>query len=135
MSKDDLKACLSRQPAILFALLFGSRGRGTPRPDSDWDIAIYLEDSLAAKQRFDLRLRLHSELEDLGKVDLVILNEAPPLLAHRALAGERLLIRDLSRFVAFVVQTLGLAEDQRYWLKIHREALARRLREGTFGRP
>jgi predicted nucleotidyltransferase len=78
MSKDDLKACLSSQPAILFALLFGSRGRGTPRPDSDWDIAVYLEDSFAAKQRFDLRLRLHSELEDLGKVDLVILNEAPP---------------------------------------------------------
>jgi hypothetical protein len=135
MTLHDLKERLNRRPEILFAFLFGSRHNGRPRPDSDWDVAIYLDDALTAKERFDLRRHLSAELEDLGKVDLVVLNEAPPILAHEALCGERLLMRDRSRFASFLVLTLGLAEDQRYWLKIHRQAQLRRLREGTFGQP
>ena len=121
---------------ILFAYLFGSRaGGGRPRPDSDWDVAVYLGDSLDARRRFDIRVRLSAELEEAGKVDVVVLNDAPPLLAHRVLTGRRILVRDKSALVRFVVKTLAFAEDDRHWSEIHLQAMRTRLAEGRFGRP
>ncbi len=120
---------------ILFAFVFGSRARGTARPDSDLDVAVYLSPNLTPKERFDTRLRLHAELEDFGPVDVVILNDAPPLLAHRALLGAPIEIRDREAYVRFFVRTMGLADDDRYFQEVHRAARLRRLREGRFGRP
>ena len=123
---------LAAFPEIAFAYLFGSRARGDERPDSDWDVAVYLREDLSSHNRFRLRLRLAAELEDLGRVDVVVLNDAPPLLAHRAIMGERLLVRDPSALVRFSVRTVAESEDGRYWRKLHRKA---RLQEGNFGRP
>lgn len=131
----DLKQRLAAVEEIAFAYLFGSRGRGEERPDSDWDIAVYVREDLSRDDRFALRLRLLAELDDLGRVDLVILNDAPPLLAHRAIMGERLLVRDEVALVRFSVRTLAASQDGRYWRDLHRRARIARLREGTFGRP
>ncbi len=120
---------------ILFAYLFGSRAGGRPRPDSDWDVAVFLRDGLTRRQRFDVRVRLSADLEELGKVDVVILNDAPPLLAHRVLTGRRLLVRDKVALVRFFVKTMTLAEDRRYRGEIHLQARRRRLAGGRFGRP
>ena len=119
---------------ILFVYLFGSRAGASARPDSDWDLGIYLAETLSARERFDLRRRLACELEELGQVDLVVLNEAPPLLAHRALTGRRLLVRDKPALVRFFVKTMGLSEDDRHWGKIHQVARRERLEKGRFGR-
>lgn len=120
---------------ILFAYLFGSRAGGRPRPDSDWDVAVYLDPALSARERFDVRRRLTVDLEDVGRVDVVVLNDAPPLLAHRALCGRRLLVRDKTALVRFFVKTMSMAEDDRYYSQIHEQALLRRIQEGRFGRP
>jgi predicted nucleotidyltransferase len=80
---------LERDPRVWFALLFGSRAAGTHRPSSDWDVGVYLDPAMSASEMFDLRLRL-ADLSDLGEVDVVVLNDAPALLAQRALMGERL---------------------------------------------
>lgn len=130
-----LKQRLAAVDEIAFAYLFGSRGRGDARPDSDWDVALYLREELSADERFALRLRLLADLADLGRVDLVILNDAPPLLAHRAIMGERLLVRDEVALVRFSVRTVAASEDGRYWRRLHRRARSERLQEGTFGRP
>ena len=130
-----LQKRLAAVDEIAFAYLFGSRGRGDARPDSDWGVAVYLRQDLSADERFALRLRLHGELADLGRVDLVVLNDAPPLLAHRAIMGERLLVRDEVALVRFAVRTVAASEDGRYWRRLHRRARMERLREGTFGRP
>jgi len=49
-------------------LLFGSRGRGTARKDSDWDFLVLIEDELTPSQRISLiskiRYRLATELID-----------------------------------------------------------------------
>ena len=37
---DQLRAVLARHPQVNFAMLFGSLARGTPRPDSDLDLAV-----------------------------------------------------------------------------------------------
>ena len=131
----ELKHRLAAVDDVVFALIFGSRVKGTSRTDSDWDVAIYLADHLTSKQRFAVRLKLLAQLEDLGAIDLVILNEAPPLLAQRALQGERVLVKDPVVFVRFFVRTEAEAGDEQYWHQIHAAARARRLEEGRFGRP
>ncbi|MBD3335481.1 MAG: hypothetical protein GF355_08180 [Candidatus Eisenbacteria bacterium] len=126
---------LAAHEEILFALLFGSRARGDERPGSDWDVGAYLDDRLGPEKRFELRLRLHAELQEAGCVDLVVLNDAPPLLAHRALQGIRLIVRDRSAYVRFFVRTAARAGDEQFWRSLHARARARRLEEGKFGRP
>lgn len=73
---------------VVFAYLFGSHARDKTRPLSDVDIAVYFNEEVACDERFDLRLEVLGQLVDLFKsdeVDLVVLNDAPPLLAHRIL--------------------------------------------------
>lgn len=132
---DILHRRLEAVDEILFAYLFGSRAGGRPRPDSDWDVAVFLDPALSARERFDIRRRLTVDLEDLGRVDVVVLNDAPPLLAHRALSGRRLVVRDKTALVRFFVKTMSMAEDDRYFSQIHQQAQLRRIEEGRFGRP
>ncbi len=126
---------LTRFDEVLFAFLFGSRAGGRPRVESDWDIGVYVSGALSAEQRFDLRRRLSTELQDLGSVDVVLLNDAPPLLAQRVLQGERIFIRDRFAYVRFFVRTAALAGDEQYWRQLHAQARKQRLEEGRFGRP
>lgn len=73
---------------VIAAYLFGSRARGNPGPLSDMDIAVYVDSDKMRTGFFNLRLKLLGALNDFfrtDRIDLVILNEAPPLLAHRIL--------------------------------------------------
>lgn len=132
---DQIRQRLEEFPEISFAYLFGSRVKGTPREDSDWDVAVALSAELTAEERFRLQLRLAADLEELGRLDLVILNDAPPLLAHRAISGQRLLVRDEVALVRFSVRTVAMYADQQPWREAFRRARQQRLQEGTFGRP
>lgn len=127
---------LRARPEVLFALLFGSRAAGRPaRPDSDWDVGVFLDPELGARERFDLRLRLAAELEEAGPVDVAVLNDASALLGHRALQGELLFARDRVAYVRYFVKTLSMSFDEQHYREIHRRAREKRLEEGTFGRP
>jgi predicted nucleotidyltransferase len=132
---EELKQRLAETDEVVFALLFGSRAAGAPRTDSDWDVGVYLSPQLTPKERFESRLKLVAALQDVGNIEVVILNDAPPLLAQRALQGKRLLVKDPKTFVRFFVRTQAEAGDEQYWRRIHAAARARRLQEGQFGRP
>jgi len=137
ISNDSLATIRGRieaDPAVLFATLFGSRASGSPRDDSDWDLAVFFDPSLDAQSRASRHARLIADLEPEFRVDLIVLNDAPPLVAHRALLGERLFVRDRSAYVRFFVHTLALAFDESHWNEIHANARRHRLAEGTFGR-
>ena len=121
-------------PEILFAYLYGSRARGDARPDSDWDVGVYLREDMTARERFKMRLRLDADLEDLGRMDIAVLNDAPPFFCHRVIMGERLVVRDKAVLVRFSVRVFMQSEDQRYYRELHYRAMDRRLEEGTFGR-
>lgn len=133
--ENELAERLARHPEVKFVLLFASRAGDRARPDSDWDVAVYLDEVLSPRAAFQARLQMLGEMEDLGDLDLVILNEAPPLLGHRALQGKRLLVQDPQAYLRFFQRTLAASEDERHWREIHDRARAARLREGSFGRP
>jgi len=135
VGREQIALAVAETPGVLFATLFGSRAAGRARGDSDWDIAIYLDDALDARERDQIRSRLIAALEPAIRVDVVVLNDAPALLARRALDGEALLVRDRRARVRFFVRTLAAAGDEAFWHDLHARARERRLSEGRYGRP
>lgn len=105
MTSDDrdlparLAQALEPRREILEAYLFGSRATATAQPHSDVDVAVYVADPRPAPSPFgyaaDLAAALMAVLAT-PRVDVVVLNEAPPLLHHRVLRdGIRIFSRDL----------------------------------------
>lgn len=98
---DRLRGVLEADSRILYALMFGSRARGTVHPESDIDVAVGLADGV----RLDtLALGgLISRLEEAAgaPVDLVLLDEASPGLAYRIFRdGRTILVRDRDALTA-----------------------------------
>jgi predicted nucleotidyltransferase len=80
---DALRSVLIDDPRILYALVFGSRARGAAHADSDIDVAIGLKSTtrVGALELGEVVARL--ERASARRVDLVVVNEAPPALAYR----------------------------------------------------
>ncbi len=74
-----------RHGCIRIAYLFGSYSQGCARDDSDVDVAVLLQDGADAMT--DLKLGDYLSRE-LGKmVDVVVLNQASPILQHEVIRG------------------------------------------------
>jgi predicted nucleotidyltransferase len=135
---DRLRDRLARRPEILEAYRFGSQARGEAAAHSDLDIAVYVDRDRLPPAPFGYAAGLIAELQSglgLDRLDVVVLNDAPPLLYHRVLRdGERLLARDLAATTTREGRALSRYCDYLPQLrKIDRE-LARRLADGSFGR-
>ena len=120
---------------VLFAYLFGSAATGRSRPDSDLDIAVYLEPRIDAGCYLDLSLDLAGRLSEasrLGNVDLLILNEAPlPILGRVVQERVVLYSRDEPARVHFESRSLREFFD----FEIHARPLDRKfLRDIAEGR-
>lgn len=93
---------------MISAYLFGSEAEGRAHRESDVDLGVLLPRDRFPDpaRRFEHRLTLSSRLsEGLGSrvLDLVILNDTPPLLArHIVTKGHRLLCTDPEADHAFV---------------------------------
>jgi predicted nucleotidyltransferase len=73
---------------VIFAYLFGSQAKRKVGKLSDIDIAVFLDEKISPQKYFNIKLKLIGEFMDFFKtndIDVVVLNEAPPLLAHRIL--------------------------------------------------
>lgn len=135
---DTLRERLERRPEILEAYLFGSHARGEAMPHSDLDIAVYVDRERLPPAPWGYAAELTADLMaglGLNQLDVVVLNDAPPLLYHRVLRdGERLLSRDLAATTTREGYAISRYCDYLPHLrKIDRE-LARRLADGSFGR-
>lgn len=91
---------LESRDEVLEAYLFGSYARGVAQSHSDIDVAVYIDEAYEDKSVFGLRAELTTilmaGLRDNG-VDLLILNNAPPVLYYHVLRdGVRVLSRDLA---------------------------------------
>ena len=89
---DRLRSVLESEPRVVYALLFGSHGRGRPRGGSDADVAVGLVRGavFSVSEIGDLISRLETAA---GRpVDLVFLGEASPGLAYRIFRDGRVIL-------------------------------------------
>ncbi len=106
---DKLRAFLSRlrPDDIVAAYLFGSHAEDRAHRESDVDIGVLFDFQKVAsrKARFERALLLSSSLAaalDADRVDLVVLNDAPPGLAASIVAdGQQLYLSDAEAEHAF----------------------------------
>ena len=122
---------------IQTAYLFGSTATGRTRPDSDVDVAVLVARPATAKGALTYRLAL---MADLGAalrrpdIDVVILNDAPPLLAHRILStGVLVFERSRTARVRFQVRTAARYSDQVPMYETQIRYLKKRARERRVG--
>jgi predicted nucleotidyltransferase len=116
--------------------LFGSQAGGKPWAESDVDLAVRLGSEMPKEQHGRVRVQLLSELMSVfqsNKVDVVILNDAPPLLTYEGVirSGRLLFEKDKLARIQFEVRvfqeytdTAPLRKVQNRYLKeaIHRRA-------------
>src|SRR5262249_32792647 len=92
---ERIKRALRDRSEVLEAYLFGSQARGDVHAESDVDVAVYVDCSRADDSAFGIAAELSTILASAtgqDQVDIVLLNDAPPLLYHRILRdGIRLL--------------------------------------------
>lgn len=94
-------------PGVASVYLFGSQAEGRAHRESDVDVGVLLcfTHHPTARARFEARLQLQADLgAALGcEADVVILNDAPPLLARRIVVqGRRVFCADAEADRAFV---------------------------------
>jgi len=127
---------LASQSDVVAGYVFGSTVQGRARPGSDVDVAVLLSDDLDGEARFMRRLRLGTEVEDVigRRTDLVVLNDAPPLLQHQVLKHGRLVFeRDRAARVEFEVRAGKIYADLKPMYDFHTRDLLQKIKEVGLG--
>lgn len=120
-----LAAHLAARPpeGVVSVYLFGSQAAGRAHRESDVDVAVLLRWDVypTTRERFEVRLRLIADLSTaLGRddIDLVVLNDVPPLLGrHVVTTGRRLLCTDPEADHVYVRDVQLRAADLQPWLE------------------
>lgn len=133
-----IEAVVKDRPEILEAYLFGSCGRGETAAHSDVDVAVYVDRSAVHDGAFGYDAELSAELmAALGtsRVDVIVLNKAPPLIYHRVLRdGVRIHSRNLAATTTREGRALSRYCDYVPQLRKIRAGLERRFERGEVGR-
>jgi uncharacterized protein len=126
------------QPGVVSALLFGSQATGKAGQLSDIDVGIWVDAELTAIERDRLAsILIEAATDALGtdEVQVVVLNEASPLLRHRATRdGVRLVDRDAKARIRLETTSLLEYLDTAPLRTTLGDGLRRRIAEGRFGR-
>jgi predicted nucleotidyltransferase len=132
----QLRAALETDSAVAAVYLFGSSVRGTATGISDIDIGILLHSTIDESRYFDLRLEYLSRIMAIlmtDKVDLVVLNHAPPHLAHEIVShGKLLLDRDPRQRASFEADRIGRYLDFKPFLAVQVRAIKEHLAKGAY---
>ncbi|MEW6594385.1 MAG: nucleotidyltransferase domain-containing protein [Thermodesulfobacteriota bacterium] len=125
----DLADFFASEPLVLFAYLFGSQARGVTGPLSDLDLAVYLDGRV---DLFATRLRLMASLAKrirTEKFDLVVLNEASPVLRYEVVKGGLVLKESKARRVLFETEAMRSYLDTAPLRAVQRQCLKRSLQK------
>ncbi len=124
--QEILKEYFKMHPEVEVAYVFGSLARGRTNPLSDIDIALLIDRDRIKEEiyPYGYKADMLADLVQLLKtndVDLVILDEANPLLRHRILYfGKIIYSRDERKRIKFQVDTINKYNDYKYLLKSRR---------------
>jgi predicted nucleotidyltransferase len=103
-------------PKVIAAWAFGSAQNGQISVGSDADIGVLMESSPSLDEQIDLLAKLQAALQ-FEDIDLVILNEANPILRFEAISGRPLFCRDAGRRAEFASLTAREYEDEVTYLQ------------------
>jgi predicted nucleotidyltransferase len=107
---------------IASAYLFGSHAEGRAHRESDVDVGVLLKRDRhpTPRDRFGMQIRLGSDLIAVvhcNEVDVVILNDAPPLLGRKVIYGMRIFLSDPEADHNYVRDIQIRAADLEPWLR------------------
>lgn len=116
---------VARFPSIQVMYLFGSQASGTPKPDSDVDVAVFTDGDETPVMDLELGEFLRQRLT--RPVDVVIMQKASPILQHEVLRNKiRLFEKNPARRWYLENQSLRAYLDARHyqrkraeWRKAH----------------
>ena len=132
---DAIARAAASLPEVQAAFLFGSHASGRARADSDVDVAVLLDTCIApADGHARLRRLLEALTENIAadRLDVVVLNDAPPALAFQVLKhGKPAFERDRTALHRFRVQTYTRHSDFESTERFFREATRRRALTGS----
>ncbi|HHY05501.1 MAG TPA: nucleotidyltransferase domain-containing protein [Clostridia bacterium] len=124
-----LQKYFANQDDISTVYLFGSLVKGRATSHSDVDIAVLFVSGLSLFHRFERKLEIMNDLEDLfqRKVDLVDLDNADLYFIHQIMRNKEIVLdRDVERRVSFEVEKRRKYFDQKHFYDLyHRYALKR----------
>lgn len=127
-----------RKNQVVLAYLFGSVARKKMTSLSDIDIAVLFSEKVKKDEYFDKRLELATKIGQVLKgkeIDIVCLNEAPPLLKHRAVFYGICIFTVNSKLKRdFEFRVLQEYEDFNYYLERSYKAMEKHLKKGIFGK-
>lgn len=125
-----LEEVVCADPAVVFAVAFGSQLSDTSTHSSDIDIAVKFTGDLSKRERFEKRCFLSGDLqgEDLPFVDVSDIESLPLDVAHDAVNG-KLLCGDEGAFEHFKADTEAEFDEQRETLRRHQRAVIDRIAE------
>lgn len=112
-----------RELHVASVYLFGSQAEGRAHRESDVDVGVLASWSAypSRQDRFELRVRLGSELIAVlhrNEVDVVILNDAPPLFGRHIIThGRRIFLGDPAADHAYVRDVQLRAADLEPFLR------------------
>ena len=102
--------------SVSSAYIFGSRASGKSGPLSDYDVAVLFDEKISPRRYFGLKLKLIGEFSVFfksDKIDLVILNNAPLILAMNVIShGKILFDKDKKYRTAFETYKMSLYFDR-----------------------
>jgi uncharacterized protein YutE (UPF0331/DUF86 family)/predicted nucleotidyltransferase len=113
-----LKKYFEKKPEVILAFLFGSQSKNLAGKISDYDVAVLLKES---SKKEKILLKIWKNLVDIlnSEVDLIPLDEAPPLLASRILReGIPLKIKDRKIFLDYLIRA---TDDAEYFLEFSKD--------------
>lgn len=139
---ERLASLFARRREVIAAYLFGSLVRGHVHRESDVDIALLVDEGEFAKldraEPYGYKARMIAELGralETDKIDLVLLHQAPPLLANEVISkGKLLFSRDEEARHKFEVAAKLRYLDTKPLREIKRHYLYERTQRGEFSK-
>ena len=128
--EEEVREFLNKQKHVKLAYLFGSVAEGKEGKLSDVDIAVFLDESLSKKERFDLQLKLISGLTGILKtdrIDLIIMNDAPLLLKYNIIKHGKILKDSIETRVKVESRILSDYLDMKYYIDRHTDLAIERI--------
>lgn len=133
----DLKKWATEQ-GVSCIYQFGSSARGRARDTSDIDIGLLTKHDIEDWEqeeslREDAQAALASHFQvPTSKIDVSVINNAPPAFAFRVVKPRKILYDDRSgRRVAYERKLFGEYQEYRYWEDFHYQAMKEKLHRGT----